>query len=155
MSRLFLSAKELHLFNSLNKELIQKVVQQKVIYYSVSDEHTQTNELYQESIRKTVYRPVEINARVLYKEPQQSTTKFSIDTTYSIEVYFHFNELQERKVTPREGDFVKFGSVVYEIQKLTKPQITYGLIEQEVMIKAECIVSRKSNFEVLDDIPGY
>lgn len=155
MSRLFLSTKEIHFFNSLNKELIQKIVQQKIIYYSVSEEHTQVNDLYKESINKTVYVPVEINARVLYKEPEQTTGQFSIDTKYSIEVYFHMDELEQRKLIPREGDFLKFGTVVYEIQRLTRPQITYGLIEQEVMTKAECIVSRKSNFEVLDKIPGY
>lgn len=155
MSRLFLSSKEIHFFNSINKELIQKIVQQKIIYYSVSEEHTKVNDLYQESIRKTVFTPVEINARVLFKEPEQTTGQFSIDTKYSIEVYFHMNELEERKIIPREGDFLKFGAVVYEIQKLTRPQITYGLIEQEVMTKAECIVSRKSNFDVVDDIKGY
>lgn len=155
MSRLFLSTKEIHFFNSLNKELIQKIVQQKIIYYSVSEEHTQVNDLYKESINKTVYVPVEINARVLYKEPEQSVGQFSIDTKYSIEVYFHMDELEQRKLIPREGDFLKFGTVVYEIQRLTRPQITYGLIEQEVMTKAECIVSRKSNFEVLDKIQGY
>lgn len=155
MSRLFLSTKEIHFFNSLNKELIQKIVQQKIIYYSVSEEHTQVNDLYKESINKTVYVPVEINARVLYKEPEQSAGQFSIDTKYSIEVYFHMDELEQRKLIPREGDFLKFGTVVYEIQRLTRPQITYGLIEQEVMTKAECIVSRKSNFEVLDKIQGY
>lgn len=155
MSRLFLSTKEIHFFNSLNKELIQKIVQQKIIYYSVSEEHTQVNDLYKESINKTVYVPVEINARVLYKEPEQSVGQFSIDTKYSIEVYFHMDELEQRKLIPREGDFLKFGTIVYEIQRLTRPQITYGLIEQEVMTKAECIVSRKSNFEVLDKIQGY
>jgi hypothetical protein len=155
MSRLFLSTKEIRFFNSLNKELIQKIVAQKIIYYSVSEEHTQVNDLYKESINKTVYVPVEINARVLYNEPQQTTGQFTIDTKYSIEVYFHMDELEERKIIAREGDFLKFGTVVYEIQKLTRPQITYGLIEQEVMTKAECIVSRKSNFEVLDNIPGY
>lgn len=125
MSKLFLSNKELHFFNSLNKEVIQKVVDQKVYYYSISEEHTATNDLYNESIRKTTYQPVELNARVLLKQPEQTTSKFSIDTVYAIEVYFHLDELYQRNLTPREGDFLKWGKVVYEIQKLTKPQITY------------------------------
>lgn len=151
MSKLFIGQKELHFFNSITKELVQKTVNQKVIYYSVSLEHSKVDDLYGESISKIVYNPVEVNARVLFKDPQQTSTNFSLDTSYEIEVYFHLDELYQRNLTPREGDFVKFGKVVYEIKKLTKPQITYGMIEEEVMIKCECVVSRKSNFQVLDE----
>lgn len=153
MSRLFVSDKELHFINSLNKELIQNVVNQKITYYSVSEEHTKSNDLYNESIHKTVFSPVEINARLLLKAPQQTTTGFSIDTSYEIEAYFHMDELLQRNITPREGDYMKWGKVVYEIKKLTRPQIIAGQIEQEMMIKAECIVSRKSNFDVVDNTP--
>jgi len=154
MSRLFVGNREINFFNSLSKELIQKVVCQKVLYYSVSEEHTNSHRLYDEAIKKTTYRPVELNARVLFNEPNQTVGQFSIDTVYSIEVYFHQEELRERNLIPREGDFLKFGTIVYEIEKLNKPQITYGQVENNVMIKAECRVSRKSQFEILDDLKG-
>jgi hypothetical protein len=152
---LFVTNKEVSFFNHITKELLQRIVGQKVIYYAVSEQHTKTNDLYDEAIKKTVYRPVEVNALVKYNAPTQKATEFTIDTIYSIEVYFHIHELQERKVVPREGDFVKFGTIVYEIEKLTRPQIVYGQMNNEVMVKAECRVSRKSQFEVLDNIPGY
>jgi hypothetical protein len=155
MSRLFVDDKEIDFFNCVTKELMQKIVGQKIIYYSVSEEHTNSHRLYDEAIKKTVYTPVEINALILYNEPLQSATQFSIDTIYSLEVYFYTKELQERNITPREGDFVKFGEIVYEIEKLTRAQITYGQIENEVMLKSNCRVSRKSQFEVLDSIPGF
>jgi hypothetical protein len=151
LSRLFITDKELHFINQLNKELIQNVVNQKVIYFSVSDEHTKSNDLYNESIHKTVFNPVEINARLLFKAPNQTTNGFSMDTTYEMEAYFQLDELFQRNITPREGDFMKWGKVVYEIKKLTKPQIIGGQIEQEMMVKAECVVSRKSNFDIVDD----
>jgi len=154
MSRLFVTQKEVNLINSLSKELIQKVVCQKIIYYSVSEEHTNTHDLYDEAIKKTVFQPVLINARVLFQNPEQTTGQFSIDTINKIEVYFHINELEERNITPREGDFVKFGKILYEVLQLTKPQIVYGEVEQQVQVKAICQTSRKSNFEVLDEIPA-
>lgn len=150
---LFVTSREIDFFNHVAKELIQRVVSQRIIYYSVSEEHTKTHRLYDEAIRKTVFTPVEINALVLYKDPVQTSTQFTVDTIYSIEVYFHIHELKERNIIPREGDFLKFGHTVYEIEKLTRPQIVYGQIDQEVMAKAECRVSRKSQFEVLDSIP--
>jgi len=154
MSRLFLGSQELNFINSITKEVIQKVVEQRIIYYSVSDEHTNTHSLYDEAIKKTVFTPVEINALVLYNEPEQVANEFSIDTVYKIEAYFHIHELQERNIIPREGDFIKFGNILYEIEKLTKPQIVYGQIEKEVMVKSICRVARKSQIEIMDGLKG-
>lgn len=148
---LFIGTKEIHFFNQINKELIQKIVNQKIVYFSVSDEHTKSNDLYKESIKKTVFKPVEINARILYKEPKQTNDNFTIDTIFEMEAYFHLDELYQRNINPQEGDFIKWGKVVYEIKNLTSPQLTYGKVEEEVMVKAECVVSRKSQFEVTDD----
>jgi hypothetical protein len=150
MSKLFVTDKELHLINSITKELVQKVVDQKILYYSVSEEHTKTNDLYNESIRKVVYEPVELNARVLLLPPENTTTNFTSDLIFRIEVYFHLDELYQRNLTPRQGDFIKWNKIVYEIQTLTSPQITFGQIEQEVMLKAVCQSTRKSNLDVKD-----
>lgn len=154
MSRLFVTDKEIDFINSITKELVQGVIEQKIIYYSVSEEDTNTHRIYGEAVRKTVFTPVEVNALVLFEEPEQTYSKYTVDTLHRIEVYFHIHELQERNIIPREGDFMKFGSIVYEIQKLTRPQIVFGQMDNEVMVKAECQTSRKSQFEVLDNIPG-
>jgi hypothetical protein len=154
MSRLFIGNKELEFFTSITKELMQKIVAQKIIYYAVSERYTKSHSLYDEAIKKTVYNPIEVNALVLYKNPEQTNNQFSIDTVYQTEVYFYVKELQERNLIPREGDFLKFGNIIYEIQKLTRPQITFGQIENEVMVKAECGISRRSNFDIDDGLVG-
>jgi hypothetical protein len=151
---LFVGDREVNFFNGINKELLQKIVRQKLIYYSVSVQHTNTHKLYDEAVNKTVFTPVEIFALVLYKEPDQTVGKYSIDTIYSIETYFYQEELRERELIPREGDFVKFGNVVYEIEKLTRPQIVFGQISREVMVKANCRVARESQFKTFDGIPA-
>ena len=153
MSRLFLGQKDIHFFDSINKELLQQVIRQKVLYFSVSDEHTKTHRIYDEAVRKTVFAPVEINALISYNNPVQTNNSFSIDTIYTLEAYFHVTELRERQITPREGDFIKYGNIVYEIEALTKPQQVLGLVEHEVMFKAVCRVSRNSQFKVLDEAP--
>ena len=55
MSRLFIGDREVAFFNGINKELLQKIICQKIIYYSVSYEHTKTHRLYDEAVRKTVF----------------------------------------------------------------------------------------------------
>lgn len=154
MSRLFIGDREVNLFNSITKELVQKTVCQKIIYYSVSKEHTNTHRLYGEAIKKTVFSPLEINALILYESPQQTVGEFTYDTIYKIECYFHIEELEERKIVPREGDFVKFGNILYEIQSLIRPQIVYGQMENEVMVKAQCQKARESQIEIKDGLSG-
>lgn len=148
---LFIGAKERAFFDSINKELIQRVIGQKIIYYSVSVEHTNVDELYNEAISKTVFTPVEINALIDFGEPVQSTTNYSIDTRYTISVYIHDKELRERNLEPVVGDYIKHGRVFYELKTVTKPQTVFGQIENMVMTKLECIVSRESNFAILDE----
>ena len=148
---LFIGAQERAFFDSINKELIQKIVGQKVIYYSVSVEHTKVDELYNEAISKTVFTPIEINALIEFNEPIETTTNWSIDTRYNLSVYVHEVELKERNLECREGDFIKHGRIFYEIKTITRPQLTFGQIENPVMLKLECIVSRQSNFAILDE----
>ena len=148
MAKLFITGKELQFFNSINKELIQRIIGQEITYYHVSIEKTVVNELYNEAIEKVVYQPVLLNALILYNAPEQTSTNFTVDTVYSIEVYMHIHELEERNIKPREGDFVKFGEVMYEVATLTQPQITFGQIENMVMWKATCTIARESNFKI-------
>jgi hypothetical protein len=152
---LFVGTPEVDFFNSITKELIQKVVAQKVIYYSISEKNSKSHPIYNESIKKTSFIPVEINCLALYEEPTQTNTRFSIDTIYSLKLYFHYHELLERNIIPREGDFVKYGKIIYEIQKLVQPQITFGQINNKVMVEATCRVARESQFKVFDEIKGF
>lgn len=148
---LFITGKEIDFFNSISKEIIQKIVAQKIIYYAVSIEHSQVNELYNESITKTVYSPVEMNALILFNEPIETTTHFSIDTVFTLEIYFLENELRERNVEPREGDFIRWHDKIYEIKTLTRPQIFAGQIENPVMLKATAHIARESNFVIMEN----
>lgn len=151
---MFVGQKEVDFFHGINKELIQRIVCQKIIYYSVAVEQTNVHRFYDEAVSKTVFTPVLVDARVLYNEPEQKVDQFSIDTIYKIEVYFYQEQLRERKLIPREGDFLKFGDVIYEIEKLNRPQLVYGQVAREVMVKAVCRVARESQIKILDDVPA-
>jgi len=107
--------------------------------------------LYNEAVTKVVYSPILINAYVLYNPPEEFSNNFGMDMVYSIEVYIHVHEADERNVRVREGDFVKFGDIIYEIKKVTEPQITFGQINEKVMYKLECVVSRESNFTIKEE----
>jgi hypothetical protein len=146
--RLFINDQEVQFFNVIAKELIQDIVGQTLTYYAVSDQLTNSDDLYGEAINKTVYLPVEINALVRYEAPAQTVTGFSIDTIYSIEIYFLLDELLERGVVPHEGDFVRFGSSFYEVEQLTQPDLVYGQIDHKVQVMAVCRIAREGQFKI-------
>jgi len=46
----------------------------------------------------------------------------------------------------REGDFVRFGEIFYEIVKLIEPKILFGQPESRFEVGAECIRARDGLF---------
>lgn len=147
MARKFITEREIAFINKVNKELIQKVTGAEVSYYAISLEKSKVNKLYGESIQKVWDAPIQIYGRVLYDNVQSATTGLGVDSKYNIEVYFHKLELEERNVVPKEGDFVEFGEVYYEITSVTQPQIVFGQINNKVMTKCVCVPSREGQFQ--------
>lgn len=147
MSRKFITDREIAFINKINHEYIQSVIGQTVYYYAISIPETQVNDIYNEAMQKTWSPPVEINGLVLWENPTSSTTQFGVDADYRLEVYFHSQELQERNVFPREGDFIEFGEVYFEISSITEPQIVFGQINNKIMKKCSCVKAREGQFK--------
>lgn len=151
MARKFITDKEFSLIDKINKELIQGFVGQEVIYYAISEEHTVAHRIYQESVEKIWYTPVKINARVDWDNPAVETNNFTLDSKYTMEVYFHKQELIERNVSPKEGDYIEFGQIVFEITSVTQPQLVFGQVNKKIMIKCVCVPSREGQFQIHGD----
>ena len=144
MARLFTSDEERLLINELTREIVQKVAGQQVFYCGISTEHSRVHDVYNESTRKVYLPPASINALVFYEEPRQSTTDFGPDRVHRIEVYFHNDELRQRNIRVRTGDFVVYGPVVYEIIESKEDQLLHGMVEYPVMTKCICQTARGS-----------
>jgi len=151
MARKFITSKELTLISNLNKELIQDFVGQEVIYYAISEEHTVSHRLYNESINKVWFSPVKINARVEWDNPGVDTTNFTLDSKYTLSVLFHTDELIDRNVKPKEGDFIEFGQIIFEITAVTQPQLVYGQIQNKILTKCMCVPSREGQMQIHSD----
>lgn len=132
--------------NAITKELVQEVVGQEVIYYQVLSEQTRANDLYNEAIQKIYAQPVKLNALVYYENTTEQVTNFPADSKFKVDVHFHVGELNDRRLDPKMGDFVQFGTVVYEILNVTQPQMAFGQIEQKVMTKCSCGPARQGQF---------
>jgi len=146
VSRKFITTRELEFISNITKELIQGVVEEEVKYYAISLERTKINHLYEEAVKKIWQAPVAVNALVLYDQQATVAGRYSLDSKYTIEIYFHKAELEDRNVFAQEGDFVEYGGIFYEITSATQPQIVFGQINNKVMVKCTCVPSREGQF---------
>ena len=146
---LFLGKKERDLVKQVNDELIERVIGQTIAYYSIDIERTNFHDLYGEALTKTFLPPVRVNALV---EFDGITTKYNssvgLDKDSSITVHFHKRRLTEdQDLYVREGDFVLYGKILYEIVTLSEPKQLFGQIDHLLEISAKCIRAREGLFD--------
>jgi hypothetical protein len=145
---MFLGEKEKDLVKQVNDEIIERVVGQQVLYFPIDIDHTDYHSLYGEAIEKTFLHPVRVFALVEYQGVETSDMdNFAIDKATKIKINFHKRRLTEdQNLFVREGDFVRFGDIFYEIVKLIEPKLLFGQPESRFEIQAECIRAREGLF---------
>ena len=63
-------------------------------------------------------------------------------------VHFHKRRLTEdQDMFVREGDFIVYGDVFYEIVTLAEPKQMFGQIDHRMEISAKCIRAREGLFD--------
>jgi hypothetical protein len=146
---LFLGEKERNLVKQVNDELIERVIGQQVVYYSIDTEFTNYHSLYGEAIQKTFLPPVRVYALVEFDGIQTKfSTNIGLDKEASITVHFHKRRLTEdQNLFVREGDFVLYGDIYYEILTLAEPKQLFGQIDHRIEISAKCIRAREGLFD--------
>ena len=145
---LFLGEKERNLVKQVNDELIEKVIGQQILYYSIDMKTTDFHDLYGEAIEKTFLPPIRIYALVEFTDfSTDYLAGGGIDKTWEINVHFHKRRLEDDQyVYVREGDFVLYGDYYYEIVKLSEDTKLFGQVEHGFEISARCRRARKGLF---------
>jgi hypothetical protein len=144
---LFFGKKERDLVKQVNDELIEKVIGQQIAYYPISLEHTNFHPLYGEAIEKTFLPPIRIYSLITWEGFETTITNYGIDRRPSITVKFHKKRLTaDQDLFVREGDFVLYGTIFYEIVSLNEPRQLFGQQEHRFEIEAKCIKARKGLF---------
>jgi|TARA_R110000823_G_scaffold44901_2_gene115993 hypothetical protein len=146
---MFAGKKERDLVKQVNDELIERVIGQTVIYYPMDIERTNYHPLYGEAIVKNFLPPVRVYALV---EFDGIKTEFAagvgLDKSASITIHFHKRRITEdQDLYVREGDFVLYGDIYYEIVTLSEPTRLFGQIDERMEISAKCIRAREGLFD--------
>ena len=145
---MFLGEKEKNLVKQVNDEIIERVVGQQVLYFAIDIEHTNYHPLYGEALAKTFLHPIRVYGLVEYQGIETSDMdNFALDKSTKIKINFHRRRITEdQNLFVREGDFVRFGEIFYEIVKLIEPKLLFGQPDSRFEIQAECIRSREGLF---------
>lgn len=145
---LFTGKKERDLVKKINDEVIERVIGQTVMYYPISLEHTNFHPLYGEAINKTFLPPVRVHALVQWQGINSTNTDVGIDKRSSIDVFFHKRRLvEDQDLFVREGDFLLYGTFLYEILSLNEPTEIFGQVEHKMEILAKCTRARRGVFD--------
>ena len=146
---LFTGKKERDLVKQVNDELIERVIGQTVIYYPLDTETTNYHDLYGEALRKNFLPPVRVHALVEFEGINTKyNTNIGLDKEASVTVHFHKRRLTEdQDLYVREGDFILYGKLYYEIVTLSEPKQLYGQVDHLLEISAKCVRAREGLFD--------
>ena len=146
---LFIGKKERDLVKQVNDELIERVVGQQVLYYPIDLHRTDYHPLYGEAINKSFLPPIRVYALVEYEGIQTKfDTNIGLDKEATITVHFHKRRLTEdQDLFVREGDFVLYGDIYYEITILSEPRQIFGQVDHKMEISAKCVRAREGLFD--------
>tara|TARA_A100001515_G_scaffold57563_2_gene45406 strand:- start:288 stop:776 length:489 start_codon:yes stop_codon:yes gene_type:complete len=146
---LFTGKKERDLVKQVNDELIERVIGQTIVYYPIDISRTNFHDLYGEAIVKTFLPPIRVQALI---EWEGYKTKYNdsigLDKESSVNVHFHKRRLTEdQDLFVREGDFIYYGDLYYEIVALSEPKRLFGQVNHKLEISAKCIRAREGLFD--------
>jgi len=146
---LFLGKKERDLVKQVNDELIEKVIGQQILYYPIDMVNTDFHDLYGEAVEKTFLPPIRVYALVKFDDESTSYLDgVGVDKVSQITVQFHKRRIEEdQDIYVREGDFILYGDIYYEITKLSQPRKLFGQVEETFEIAATCKRARKGLFD--------
>jgi hypothetical protein len=122
---LYGGSRDISLFRSISKELINNIIEQQVGYYKIVLQSTTSN-IYGEALEKTYNDPVLVNCLIERTPPTWRETDFGTDVTQDITVRFLRDILVDIQLVPEVGDIVMWQDDYYEINGVVENQLVVG-----------------------------
>ena len=151
----FMLDRDLQLFRSFARELVDTVIENTCVLFKVNLNETKVN-IYGESTNKTWYPGVELFV-LIDKEPENVQYEgFGPDNTQNITFKFDRLLCEERNIYPEIGDVIYFDNSYYEIDNTNEIQFVGGLPGQNSdrnwSIVCSAFMVSKSNLNIEERI---
>ena len=122
---LFGGSRDISLFNTLSKELINDIIQTEIGYYKFALNRTTSN-VYGESQGKVFYEPVRIACLINRDDQAWKSDEFGSDIDKILNFLFLKEELVGINLVPEVGDILLFKNNFYEIDSKVENQLILG-----------------------------
>ena len=122
---LFGGSRDISLFNTLNKELINDIIQTEIGYYKFVLEKTTSN-VYGESMGKMYYEPVRIACLIQREDQSWSSDDFGSDLDQKLTFRFLKEGLKDINLFPEIGDILLFRNNFYEVDSKIENELILG-----------------------------
>jgi len=122
---LFGGSRDISLFHSLNKELLNDIIQTEIAYYKFALEQTTVN-VYGEAPGKNYYEPLKVACLIDRQDQSWSSNDFGSDITQEVSFRFLKDELKGINLIPEVGDILLFRNNFYEVDGRVENQLIMG-----------------------------
>lgn len=161
---LFGSGRDANFVRSINRELINKVIDNEVAVYKISREDTTSN-IYGESPDKFYYQPVRVRALIDRQNRENTNENSVIDTERQISFGFIKDDLKDLGLLIEVGDIIEWNEEYFEVDisrgsqywGLMNPSTLKGNVEKEhsifgygVSVIAECHLTKQSRIQIVN-----
>lgn len=126
---IFGSTSDFSLIRRMNRELLQSVVEQEILYYKIDLENTSVN-IYGESVERNYISPVKINCLVTRGDQVITVQDFGPDMSRDVSFAFLREDLVDLQAVPEVGDIVFWQEDYYEVDTVRENQLFLGRDEK-------------------------
>lgn len=144
---LFRSKRDIEFVKRINRELIERIMGEFIVYFPVSKQFTEDN-FYGEARKKILDPPVKMYSLIEWRDQETATNKFGQDVTYTIQVFVLNDHLDRVHLEPREGDFLEYDGIMFEITEVTSPNLIFGKEMEDLGKRLACRSVREGTFAI-------
>lgn len=157
---LFGGQRDASLFRTLNKELINDIIDTEVYYYKIILDETKVN-LYGEGKDKSFYSPIKVPCLIDRSDRTSVNDEFGYDYTREVTFRFLRDTLVDKNLYAEVGDVIEWNGEQHIVDGITENQYFVGKNPDtwdggntqgyNVAIQLQTHVVKKSQLKIRDD----
>jgi hypothetical protein len=122
---LFGGARDVSLFKTMNRELINDIIQTEIAYYKLALNQTISN-IYGESTKKSYYEPLRLSCLIEKNDQEWSSDDFGPDIKQIYQYKFLRSGLELINLVPEVGDLILYNNDFWEVDSFIENQYIAG-----------------------------
>lgn len=143
----FVSERDVDYFRSINKELLEDVIDVPVILFKLSVVESPTN-IYGEAPSKRYHVGTQLSALINRQDKSPTTDGHILDFNQTSVFSFHRDTLKEVNTYPEVGDIIEYDSAFWEINNAVENQLLADQPFFNWAIICTCHLTRQSALQL-------